>query len=200
MNILNVVESKKQVVKNGYEIDFKFPVTGNKIIDSEIMKNVDQITNTFSEEAESFLIESIVEERKYSMIGSYESHLGPKYDTFVFLVSVDFGGAHPNHFYRTITFDKNAKVLTLQDVLNKEIGTSEVLDKISELTRRNISEKLGENTNIEMLNAGTKPDFENFKNFYVKDNQLVLLFEPYAVAPYAYSTQEASVGFDELKI
>jgi hypothetical protein len=200
INILTVTDSKKQVIKEGYEIDFKFPVTGNKKIDSEIMKNVDQLVSTFETEAESFLIEPLMSDRKYSMIGNYESHLGLKYDTFVFLVSIDFGGAHPNHFYRTITFDKGGNVLSLQDVLNKELGTINVLDKISELTRKKITEKLGENTNIEMLKAGTRPDFENFKNFYIKENQLVFLFEPYAVAPYAYSTQEASIDFNDLKI
>lgn len=198
INVLTFTESKKQIIKEGYEIDFKFPFTGKQKIDSEITKNVEQLVSTFEEEAESFLLTPLPDQRKYTLNGDYSAHLGPEYDTFVFLISVDFGGAHPNHFYRTITFDKNENVLSLQDVLNREGGNTDVLPKISELVRQKITEKLGENINIEMLNDGTKPDFENFKNFYIDGNFLVLLFEPYAVAPYAYSTQEAKIAFEDI--
>jgi len=198
ISVLTVTESKKQIVKEGYEIDFKFPFTGKQKIDSEINRNVNQLVDTFTEEVEAFLLTPLPDQRKYTLNADYSAHLGPEYDTFVFIITVDFGGAHPNHFYRTVTFDKSENVLSLQDVLNKKGGTSDVLSRISELTRKNISEKLGENTNKEMLEDGTKPDFENFKNFYVDGNFLVLLFEPYAVAPYAYSTQEARIAFEDI--
>ncbi len=197
---LNIVGSSKQISAEGYEVDFKFPVTGEEKIDGEISKIVDQLVSTFEEEAKSFLPNPSGEDRAYTLIANYEAKLGEKYDTVVFLMSVDFGGAHPNHFYRTVTFDKNQSVITIDDFLKSEFGSIEVLDKISTLTREKISVKLAENVNQEMLNAGTEPDLDNFKNFYVDGESVVFLFEPYAVAPYAYSTQEAKITFEEIKI
>lgn len=197
---LSIIGSSKQISAEGYEVDFKFPVTGEEKIDNEISSLVDQLVSTFEDEAKSFLPNPSGEDRAYTLIANYESKLGDKYDTIVFLMSVDFGGAHPNHFYRTVTFDKNQSVISIEDFLKREFVGVEVLDKISNLTREKISTKLAENVNQEMLNAGTDPDLDNFKNFYVDGEAVVFLFEPYAVAPYAYSTQEAKITFDEIKI
>lgn len=195
---LTVTDSKKQIIREGYEIDFKFPYTGKEKMDTVVMSIVDELIKSFEEDAQSFLLTPLPDQRNYTLIGDYEAHLGSEYDTFVFLISVDFGGAHPNHFYKTITFDKNENVLSLQDVLKKEIGKTDVLDKISELSRQKITNRLKENTNQQMLEDGTTPDWDNFRNFYIVENELVLLFEPYAVAPYAYSTQEARINFEEI--
>lgn len=195
---ITVTDSKKQIIRDGYEIDFKFPYTGKEKIDSAVAVVVDELITSFEEDAKNFLLTPLPDQRNYTLIGDYQANLGSEYDTFVFLVSIDFGGAHPNHFYKTITFDKSENVLSLQDVLNKEIGKTDVLEKISELSRQKISERLKENTNQQMLEDGTMPDWNNFRNFYVVENELVLLFEPYAVAPYAYSTQEARINFDEI--
>lgn len=198
INILNVIESKKQIVKEGYEIDFKFPVTGKDKTDSEIGKVVDKVISSFEEDAKNFLLTPLPNQRNYTLFANYEARLGSEYDTFVFLISIDFGGAHPNHYYTTITFDKDENVLSLQDVLVREVGISNFLPKISELSRDIISKRLGENTNVEMLNAGTEPNFDNFRNFYIDGESIVFLFEPYAVAPYAYSTQEAKILFADI--
>lgn len=200
LNVLTVTESKIQIVKEGYEVDFKFPVTGKQKIDSEIKKNVNQIVSTFEEEAQSFLLTPLPDQRAYTLISSYEARLGSEYDTFVFLISIDFGGAHPNHFYKTLTFDKTENIVSLSDVFNKKVGNQDVLSRVSELVRQKISEKLGENTNQQMLVEGTKPELENFKNFYIEGENIIFLFEPYAVAPYAYSTQEAKISFEEIRI
>jgi hypothetical protein len=197
---LSITGSSKQISANGYEVDFKFPVTGEERIDSEISNIVNQLTSTFEDEAKSFLPNPSGEDRDYTLIANYEAKLGDKYDTFVFLMSVDFGGAHPNHFYRTVTFDKNQSVISIEDLLKREFGGTGVLDKISGLAQEKIANKLGENVNTDMLEAGTKPSFDSFKNFYIDGESIVFLFEPYAVAPYAYSTQEAKISFSEIKI
>lgn len=196
---LSVTESSKQIRKEGYEVDFKFPVTGSKKINDEIQRNVDDLISSFEEQAQEFLPNTF-EDRDYTFIANYESHLGAEYNTFVFLMSIDFGGAHPNHFYKTLTFDGDENVVSLENILTKKFGNTDSINKISEISRQRISSKLGENTNKEMLEDGTEPAFDNFKNFYIEGETIVFLFEPYAVAPYAYSTQEAKINFSELMI
>lgn len=191
--------SSKQIIKDTYEVNFTFPVTGQEKIDSEVSKIVDDLINNFEKEAISFSPHPSGEERKYTLFADFDEYLGSKYDTFVFLFSVDFGGAHPNHFYRTITFDKNKEVVSLEKFLNDEFGGLAVLDKISQLVAEKITNKLGENANQQMIDDGTKPSVENFDNFYVDGENVVFLFEPYAVAPYAYSSQEAKISFSEIR-
>jgi hypothetical protein len=197
---LNVIASSKQIIQEGYSVDFSFPVTSEEKIDGVISQVVENLISSFEKEAKSFLPHPSGFNREYTLIGNFESKLGNKYDTFVFLMSVDFGGAHPNHFYKTITFDKNQNEINLENFLKTEFNNVNLITKISELAREKIAKKIGENVNYLMLNNGTEPEFNNFKNFYIDNQSIVFLFEPYAVAPYAYSTQEAVINFSELMI
>lgn len=196
---LTVASSSKQVLKETYEIQFDFPVTNNEQINTEIKKTVDNLIKTFEEEAISFSPHPSGFDRPYTLFGTFTSHLGSKYDTFVFLMSVDFGGAHPNHFYKTITFDKQNSVISIEDFVKREFGGLDAVNKISELVKKIISDKLAENANPEMIADGAGPEIENFKNFYIENEEVVFLFEPYAVAAYAYSSQEARVKISDIK-
>jgi hypothetical protein len=191
--------STKEIVKDEYEVDFDFPVTGELRIDTEIIKTVDDLVDSFEKEAQSFSPHPSLSERKYTLANNFESHFGEKYDTFVFLISVDFGGAHPNHFYKTLTFDKQQNIVSLEDFLNEEFNGIESINVISKITKDYFYEKLGESVNSDMINDGASADLKNYKNFYVSSNEIVFLFEPYAVAPYAYSTQEVRIDFSEIK-
>ncbi|MFA7193435.1 MAG: DUF3298 domain-containing protein [Candidatus Paceibacterota bacterium] len=197
---LTVASSSKQILKETYEIQFDFPVTNEEQVNAEIKKTVDSLIKTFEEEAISFSPHPSGFDRPYTLFGTFTPHLGNKYDTFVFLMSVDFGGAHPNHFYKTITFDKQNSVISIEDLVKREFGGLDAVNKISELVKKIISDKLAENANPEMIADGAGPEIENFKNFYIENEEVVFLFEPYAVAAYAYSSQEARIKFSEIKI
>jgi len=197
---LTVASSSRQILKETYEIQFDFPVTGQEKIDLEIKSTVDELIKTFEDEAISFSPHPSGFDRPYTLFGTFTPHLGDKYDTFVFLMSVDFGGAHPNHFYKTITFDKQKSIISIEDLVKREFGGLDAVNKISELVQKIITDKLAENANPEMIADGAGPEIENFKNFYIENEEVVFLFEPYAVAAYAYSSQEARIKFSDLKI
>ncbi len=198
--MLTVASSSKQIVKENYNINFDFPFTNQEKIDSEISKIVDTSISTFEQEISNFNPAPTGIERPYTLSGTYKSYLGNKYDNFVFLISIDFGGAHPNHFYKTLTFDKNQNVVSIQNILDKELSGISTVDKISQLVIMQITKKLGVNANPEMIEAGAGPNIENFRNFYIEGDEIVFIFEPYAVAAYAYSSQEARIKFSDLKM
>jgi hypothetical protein len=67
-------------------------------------------------------------------------------------MSVDFGGAHPNHFYKTLSFDKDGNLISIEEFLKREFAGKNVVGKISTLTREtNFTVKLAENVNLEMI-------------------------------------------------
>jgi hypothetical protein len=195
--VLTVSTSSKQVLQDGYEIEFIFPVTGESKIDTEIGKTVDTLISTFEDEAKSFLPHPGGEDRDYTLNGSFKNYSGGEYNSFVFLVSVDFGGAHPNHFYKTLTFDKNNDVVSFGNMLERELGGYTSLKAISDSVKNIVANNLGEDANLEMIADGAGPKIENFRNFYIEGSDLVFVFEPYAVAPYAYSTQEARIKLSD---
>lgn len=195
---LIVSSSTKEIIKDFYNIKFDFPVTNNENINSEVNKEVDRLVSDFEKNAIDFGPIPSDFFRPYTLFGQFESHPGQEYDSFVFLTSVDFGGAHPNHFYKTLTFDKESNIVYIDDFLKKEFPDKNVLNKISELVQNKITENLGENANFEMIKNGAGPDINNLRNFYIVDQEIIFLFEPYAVAPYAYSSQQAKIKLSEI--
>lgn len=193
-----VSTSTKEISKDFYNVKFVFPITDNQKINSEINKQVELIVYDFEKDALEFGPLPSDVERPYTLFADFESYLYEEYNNFVFLISVDFGGAHPNHFYKTLTFDKDDNVVLLDQFLNNKFSNIDALSKISELSRNKLKAKLGQDLNLEMLESGTEPKLENFRNFYITDSEIVFLFEPYAVAPYVLSTQEVKIGFSEI--
>ncbi len=129
-------------------------------------------------------------DRKYTLEVKFDTYTSPTTVSYVFLVYENTLGAHPNGYYHTFTWDlKSGKLLTLKDI----IKTPDYLQKLSTLTRAELSKRLGPDANQDMLLAGTKPIADNFKNFDVSGTNLDIIFAPYQVGPYAIGTQTISI-------
>ena len=136
--------------------------------------------------------------RKYALEMDFEVSEGPKTLSYVYTIYEDTLGAHPNGYYRTFTFDKaTGAELSLSDILS-----GNYLQRLSEISRRElpaiIAEKSGAPANIEYLESGTTPTPENFQNFAIQANTLVLIFPPYQVGPYALGTQFVEIPLSEI--
>jgi hypothetical protein len=127
-------------------------------------------------------------ERRFTMDIAHETYTSPKTISFVFTIYEDTMGAHPNASYRTFTFDtETGEELLLSDLF----FSANYLDFLSENSRAHIKERLGGDVNSEYLEGGTTPDAPNFQHFYLTDTELVIIFPPYQVGPWAIGTQLA---------
>jgi hypothetical protein len=128
-------------------------------------------------------------ERKYTLDISYDTYASPSTLSYVFVIYEDTMGAHPNAYYRTFTFDKQSdEELLISDLF----FSSNYLEKLSEDSRTQIAERLGgDGVVTEYLESGTTPDAPNFQHFYLDEDELVIIFPPYQVGPWAIGTQEA---------
>lgn len=134
-------------------------------------------------------------ERKYVLDMDYAVFESPATVSYLYHMYADTLGAHPNAYYRTFTFDKKTgEGLHLDDIFVSE----NYVDILSEKSRASLKETLGENASTEMLEAGTTPFADNFQNFYLSDNDFVIVFPPYQVGPYAIGTQEVRIPRSEL--
>jgi len=141
---------------------------------------------------------------KYSLSISYDEHASPGYVSYVFKIYEDTGGAHPNGFYSTLTFDMNGNMVELADLFKPG---ARYLDRLSteayKLVVAQLKEKSGttklDDTQLETVRMGTEPSPEALQFFYLDSGNLVLVFPPYQVAAYAAGSFEAKIPLASLK-
>lgn len=179
--------STKTVQTKDYGIQFNFPVTNVDAINQEINLFVDTTISAFEEEVKGFGPLPVID-RQYTMYAWFQSYIEEHYTTFVFLVSVDTGGAHPNQFFYTKTFTPSGELVSVQSVVQALYGDTITLEQIAQVARDTLTAQLGERAAFGWIDDGLKPSPENFSDFYVEQNELVFLFEPYAIGPYAWGS------------
>lgn len=115
----------------------------------------------------------------------------------VFAENTYTGGAHPNLYYYTLTFDReNDEVLALQDLF---LSGSTPLDLIVPTVREQLYATLGDDeASRSFIDPGTDYDYANYAAFAISEDDLIFLFPPYQVAPYAAGPQLAAVPLDTL--
>lgn len=122
--------------------------------------------------------------------------LGSDTVSYVYTLYVDTLGAHPNAFYRTFTFDlATGKELAIGDLFAPR---SDYLKRISAIAEFELSKTLADMADIEYIRQGVTPEALNFQSFAIEGKDLVLIFPPYQVAPYAAGTQKVSVPLSQL--
>ncbi len=103
------------------------------------------------------------------------------------------GAAHPNNYTVVFNYDvKERKVVELGDLFGRGSSYLEVIAAFSEVevTRQLQEYGFADEAGIAF---GTYPKSENYRNFVIKNRQLVILFDPYQVAPYAAGGQEVVI-------
>lgn len=163
---------------------------------------VEEEANRFKKEtvdvitSEDVALLGLSDERKYVLAITYKVYESPQTVSYVFQIYADTLGAHGNGYYRTFTFRKDSgAALPLEQLFL----SGEYPNILSEKTREKVATALGEgNYDREYLEAGTTPDADNFQNFYLEDDTLVIIFPPYQVGPWVIGTQEAPIPRAEL--
>lgn len=146
---------------------------------------------------EDIQIMGLSEDRKESITIAYEEIMGENTVSYVYTLFVDTLGAHPNTFYRTFTFDLTTG--TQLDIAGLFVPRSDYLRRLSAISQFELAKSLGEFADVEYIAQGTGPDPLNYQSFAIKGDELVLLFPPYQVAPYAAGSQEVSIPLEQLE-
>lgn len=135
-------------------------------------------------------------DRKESIQIAFEEKHGEKTVSYVYTLFVDTLGAHPNTFYRTFTFDLATGAEL--DIASLFLPRSDYLRRLSAISQFELAKSLGEFADVEYIAQGTGPDPLNYQSFVIEDGNLVLLFPPYQVAPYAAGSQEVSIPLEQV--
>lgn len=131
-----------------------------------------------------------LDQRKYALGSEYKTYTGTRTVSYVFEIYEDTLGAHPNVYSRTFTYDtRTGAQVTLKDLFLPSIP---YLERVSNRVRSDLPGIIRDISGFEgdpsMITSGTTPTTENFAWFYVSGKNLVLIFPPYQVGPYALGT------------
>lgn len=115
--------------------------------------------------------------------------------SYIFTTYEDTGGAHGNTFFHTFTFDTTKGTeLSLSSIFT----TNSYLNTLSSLSRTKLPAVIGDGAEASFINGGTTPEEKNFQNFFFDNQEFVLLFDPYQVAPYSSGPQTLRIPLSEL--
>jgi len=144
---------------------------------------------------EDIQVQGLGDNRKYALTIAYETHSSPRTVSYVYQIFADTLGAHPNTTYKTFTFDTQTGInLSLAMLFTP--GT-DYLGYLSKAARAELPAMIAARENADvsqvdtsMINDGTQPTEANFQNFYLDGNDLIILFPPYQIGPYALGSTE----------
>jgi hypothetical protein len=116
--------------------------------------------------------------------------------SYIFTTYTDTLGVHPNTLFTTFTFDtQSGTLLTLADIFTPG---AEYLDMLSQISRAQLPGVIGNSTDTAVLQNGTIPTNANFSNFFFDNQDFVILFNTYQVAPFADGPQTLRIPLSEL--
>jgi hypothetical protein len=135
-------------------------------------------------------VQGLDQGRMYSLQGAYKTYQGTHTVSYVYILSEDTLGAHPNTYYHVFTFDTaTGAQLSLSDLFASK---DSYLQLLSTTTRADlpkiVSDMSKTSADTDYISRGTTPTVENFQNWYVDGSNLVLIFPPYQVGPYSLGT------------
>lgn len=114
----------------------------------------------------------------------------------VFSVSTYTGGAHPNHDFKTFTFDLNAgRELTLDDVLRADSNPWPTLSALAQIS---LTEQMGDFADAAWITDGTGENLENYHSWALDAENLYIFFPPYQVAAYAAGSFTVAIPLNSI--
>ena len=145
-----------------------------------------------------------LDQRKYALGIEYKMYESASTLSYVYQMYQDTGGAHPNTYYRTFTFDKESgEALELGDVF---VPSAKYLETLSVQARSRLPAMIAamesvsvSEVDMDYINSGTLPEEDSFQNFYFEGKNLVLLFPPYQIGPYVLGMITLPIPASELK-
>lgn len=140
----------------------------------------------------------------FEFIASWQApQLNNTYLSFVIKIYYFTGGAHGNEEIHAFNYDMlQKKKIGIEDFFD---SPQEALKKISEISAEGIMSQLQsggwrEDDNLRnMVNQGTAPVLENFRNFNFDTYSLILYFQRYQVAPGAAGSLTVTISKQRLE-
>jgi len=207
---ISLISAKKYLgnAKQKLNIEILYPYLPNESFDNNP-------TNTFNDVIEDALQQEVTSFKEMAKENKGEARrptanaLNIDYNSAIIkpshhaVISVRFniegyvsGMAHPYHYHQALNYDlENAKTLALDDLFSNQTNYLQV---ISQYCQDELNKKLV-SVDRTMIQTGTAPKSDNYKNWNLLPNGLLITFDAAQVAPSVYGTQTVLIPYQFLK-
>jgi hypothetical protein len=200
-------EEKIQKKTTSSNIDITYPLSGNQLADQDLKTTMEQQVANFEQLAE----DPLPADAGYTnaLIGKYEK---TRYSDQIISIKMSFseftGGAHPNTYYVTKTYDLGSgKSLNLSDLFTpgsdylKQLSTlsSAQLIANSEYLQGLPADQRESDDSTRWIKEGTAATEDNFRSWGLEGKTLNIYFPPYQVASYAEGEHQVKIPLSEFK-
>lgn len=146
-------------------------------------------------------IQGLGPDRKYALGMTYTVYASPAYASYVYLIYEDTLGAHPNAYFLTFVFDKNGNQVGIKDILaSNPNGLQELSLLVSNDVTAQMKTRLGmDDVTGAIFAEGLAPTEENFSNFAIDGDTLLIEIPPYQVAAYAMGSFEVRIKLKDIQ-
>lgn len=176
--------------KKNLDINIKIPNTDNYKLNKIINNEVNKYKLEFIKNAKDSKLKT-----KYHLYIDYKEYKYGNYVSYVFFIEDFIGGAHPNHRIKSIVYDTlNNKVISIDDLISYN---NNIIDIISNYTRYILINN--KDIDVNMMYSGTSKVSDNFSNFVLTKDGLLIFFKRYQVAPYYKGEFEVLIPYKCVK-
>ena len=203
VSIKHTISTLKEGNKE-YKLDIQKPILEGfenrdieRHINTQISDKIDDIHADFKKELSEWVIPESMDDSSTLFITATTTSLSGKFESVEFSVeSFMTGSAHPSSYEVALNFDVNTgKIVSLGDVLS-----GDYLRVISKYCKDVLGERFAADYDQyeENFGKGSDPIAENYENFLITTNGLVVVFDQYQVAAGVAGKQNVLIPWNQL--
>lgn len=192
---------KKNVHERGFDIDLEYPI----LVTASSHMSPPRGLNTVNKQIAEFVME---QKQEFLNSESYAEGNPPFFscDYQVALLTPSIvsirlcfgvpGGAHPNSYLKTLTYDlQSGRKLSLEEFFGRKVPYKFLSGYCADA----LKDQLGVCADEPTIETGTDPDPSNYSNYLVTDDGLEICFDAYQVASYAEGQQSVTIPYKVLE-
>jgi hypothetical protein len=150
---------------------------------------------------EDVQIQGLGPDRKYALDMTYQVYASPNYASYFYTIYEDTLGAHPNAYFKTFVFDAQGNQVSINDIIaSNPNGLQELSLLVSNDVVSQLKTRLGvDDVTGDMYPEGVSPTADNFSNFVIDGDSLLIELPPYQVAAYAAGSFEVRIKLSDIQ-
>lgn len=187
-----------------YKLDIQKPVFSGfenrdieRHINTQIADKIDDVSFGFKKELNDWTVPDSMDEPSSLYITATTTSMTGRYESVQFSVEQFMvGSAHPSSYEVALNFDINTgKVVALNDIFS-----GDYLSVISKYSKDVLGERFADDYDDyeENFGKGTDPQSENYENFLITQNGLLVIFDQYQVAAGVAGKQTVLIPWSQL--
>jgi hypothetical protein len=184
-----------------YTIDAEYPPGAPAAVKADLDRRIQafkvQVQEALIPDEQARLREAGMQ---YALKFEYQA-FASAYMSYLYTAYEDMGGAHPNGYFVTYVFDPAGAPVQLADLFRADTNWLEELSLIvsSRVVAELKTRLKQDDVSGAIFEEGLAPKVENFSNFILDGDQLVIFIAPYQVASYAAGAFEIRIRESELQ-